>query len=112
MLWSMNISNSYAQFRLARKEFMQNDTIYEPLSRGNMVLTPIGINFVKVVCGCQSNYVFIFCGQRPWRPQTHNLVDIKITALLSRKQQSCQKIRGGGVTPVEASGDGITINQQ
>ena len=38
MLWIMHISNVAAQFRLASEEFMQNDTIYYPLSHGKMVL--------------------------------------------------------------------------
>ena len=38
MLWSMHILNVAAQFWLGIEEFMQNDTIYDPLSRGNMVL--------------------------------------------------------------------------
>ena len=65
MLWSMHISIFFAQFRLASKEFTQNDTIYYPLSHGNMVLPPIGINFFEVIRGCQSTYFFIICGQQP-----------------------------------------------
>ena len=38
MLWSMHISNVATQSWLASEEFMQNDTIYDALSRGNMVL--------------------------------------------------------------------------
>ena len=38
MLCSMHISNAAAQFRLASEEFMQNDTIYDPLLCGKMVL--------------------------------------------------------------------------
>ena len=34
----MHISNVAPQFRLASEEFMQNDTIYDQLSRGKMVL--------------------------------------------------------------------------
>ena len=34
----MHISNVAAQLRLASEEFMQNDTIYDPLSRGKIVL--------------------------------------------------------------------------
>ena len=65
MLWGMHISNVSGQFRLASEEFMQNDTIYNTLSHGNMVFPPIGINLIVVVCGCQCAYVFIFCGRRP-----------------------------------------------
>ena len=50
----MHISNFAAQLRLASEEFMQNDTIYDPLSHDDMVLPPIGINFFEVVHGCQS----------------------------------------------------------
>ena len=53
MLWSMHILNVAAEFRSASRELMQNDTIYEPLSRGKMVLPPIGINFVGGVHGYQ-----------------------------------------------------------
>ena len=53
MLWITHISNVAAQFQLASEELMQNDTIYKPLLRGKMVLTTIGINFIKVVYGCQ-----------------------------------------------------------
>ena len=38
MIWSMHIYNVAAKFRLASGEFMQNDTIYNPLSRDKMVL--------------------------------------------------------------------------
>ena len=77
----MHISNFAAQFRLASKEIMQNDTICDPLLRGNMVLPPIGINFVEFFRRCQCAYVFIICGQQNWQRQPHNLVDIAISAL-------------------------------
>ena len=65
MIWGMHISNFSAQFRLASKEFMQNDTVYDPLSHVNMVLPPIGINVFEVVRSCQRAYVVIFCDQQP-----------------------------------------------
>ena len=38
MLLSMHIYNVAVQFRLSSEKFMQNDTIYDPLSRGKNVL--------------------------------------------------------------------------
>ena len=84
LLWSMHISNFAAQFRLANEEFMQNDTIHDPLLHGKMVLQPIVINYVEVVHGCLRAHDLIFCGQRPWRRQPYNLVDIAIATLLSQ----------------------------
>ena len=49
MLWIMHISNVAAQFRLASEEFMQNDTIYYPLSHGKMVLHPPSNLFISTL---------------------------------------------------------------
>ena len=86
MPWSMHISNFAAQFRLANEEFMQNWPIYDawqdcPSTNRNQ--------FFEVVRECQRAYVFIICGQWPWRRQQHNYVDITISALLLKP--SCGK---------------------
>ena len=55
----MHISNFAVQFWLASENFMQNYTIYNPWSRGKIILPPRGINFVKVVRGCQRASFFL-----------------------------------------------------
>ena len=81
MLWSMQILNVAAQFRLASKELMQNDTIYDPLSSVKIVLHAPSDSSIP------SMSYFLFCS---------NL----------RGPISCSLL--GGVIPTQNSGYGYT----